>query len=202
VAKRPDAITVLIQDHRTVDELFKRFEKTGDRAYKTRGELVEKMIRELSIHAAIEEQVFYPRLREAGREIKDEVLEGLEEHHLIKELCAELEKMSPEQERFEAKVTVLTEVVRHHVEEEEGEMFPRARKALPAEELVELGEALEAAKLVAPTRPHPHAPDEPPANLANLGAAGIDRARDAGEAVVEATGRVMREVKGGAGRRR
>lgn len=195
MAKRPDAISVLTDDHRTVEELFKRFEKTTDRAIKTRTELVDRMLRELSIHAAIEEQLFYPRLRTAGEKLKDEVLEGLEEHHVVKELLAEIEKMTPESERFEAKVTVLMENVRHHIEEEEGELFPRARRALTADELVELGEGLEAMKTVAPTRPHPHAPDEPPANLANLGVAGMDRARDGVDNAVEATGRVVRKVR-------
>jgi hemerythrin superfamily protein len=196
MARRPDAISVLIDDHRTVDELFKRFEKTTDRAVKTRAELVEKMLRELSIHASVEEQLFYPRVRAAGEKIQDEVLEGLEEHHVIKQLLAEIEKMQPEAGRFEAKVTVLIENVRHHVKEEEGEMFPRVRKAMDAEELVELGEGLLALKRLAPTRPHPNAPDEPPANLANLGVAGMDRARDAADGAVEATGRVVRAAKG------
>lgn len=195
MAKRPDAISVLTGDHRTVEDLFKRFEKTTDRAVKTRADLAERITRELSIHAAIEEQLFYPRLRAAGEKVKDEVLEGLEEHHVVKELLAEIEKMSPEMERFEAKVTVLMENVRHHIEEEEGDLFPRARRVLTADELVELGEGLEALKPMAPTRPHPHAPDEPPGNLANLGAAGLDRARDGVDNAVEATGRVVRQVR-------
>jgi hemerythrin superfamily protein len=195
MAKRRDAIAVLTEDHRTVEDLFKRFEKTTDRAVKTRGDLVERMVRELSIHAAIEEQLLYPRLRLAGEKIKDEVLEGLEEHHVVKELLAEIERMNPEMERFEAKVTVLMENVRHHIEEEEGELFPRARRALTAGELVEIGEGLEALKSMAPTRPHPNAPDEPPGNLANLGVAGVDRARDTAEAAVEATGRVVRKAR-------
>jgi len=202
VAKRPDAISVLTQDHRTVEQLFKRFEKTTDRALKTRADLVARMLRELSIHAAIEEQLFYPRLRAAGAKLKDEVLEGLEEHHVIKELLAEIQPMTPETERFEAKVTVLMENVRHHIEEEEGEMFPRARRALTPDELVDIGEGLEALKTMAPTRPHPNAPDEPPGNLANLGVAGLDRARDSADAVVEATGRVVRHVRDAAARGR
>ena len=199
MAKRPDAISVLTEDHRTVEKLFKRFEKTTDRALKTRADLVARMLRELSIHAAIEEQLFYPRLRIAGEKLKDEVLEGLEEHHVVKELLAELQRMTPESERFEAKVTVLMENVRHHIQEEEGDMFPRARRALTAGELVDIGEGLTALKTLAPTRPHPNAPDEPPANLANLGAAGIDRARDSADAVVEATGRVVRHVRDAVG---
>ena len=195
MAKRPDAISVLTADHRTVEALFKRFEKTTDRAVSTRADLVARMLRELSIHAAIEEQLFYPRLRIAGEKLKDEVLEGLEEHHVVKELLAEIEKMTPQNERFEAKVTVLMENVRHHIEEEEKDMFPRARRALSGEELVAIGDGLEALKRMAPTRPHPHAPDEPPANLANLGVAGLDRARDTADGVVEATGRAVRHVR-------
>lgn len=195
MAKRPDAISVLTADHRTVEALFKRFEKTTDRAVSTRADLVARMLRELSIHAAIEEQLFYPRLRIAGEKLKDEVLEGLEEHHVVKELLAEIEKMTPQSERFEAKVTVLVENVRHHIEEEEKDMFPRARRALTGDELVEIGDGLEALKRMAPTRPHPNAPDEPPANLANLGVAGIDRARDTADGVVEATGKVVRQAR-------
>jgi hemerythrin-like domain-containing protein len=202
VATRPDAISVLTADHRTVEQLFRRFEKTTDRAVVTRGDLGERIIRELSVHAAIEEQLFYPRLRAAGKQFKDEVLEALEEHHVVKELLAELEKLPPENERFGAKTTVLIETVRHHIEEEEGDMFPRARRVLSAEELVELGEGLEALKALAPTRPHPHAPDEPPANLANLGAAGLDRARDAADGAVEATGKVVRAARDAVTRKR
>jgi hemerythrin superfamily protein len=202
VAKRPDALSVLTHDHRAVEQLFKRFEKTTDRALKTRAELVSRMLRELSVHAAIEEQLLYPRLRIAGEKLQDEVLEGLEEHHVVKELLAEIERMTPEDGRYEAKVTVLMENVRHHIKEEEGEMFPRARRALTAEELSDIGEGLEALKTLAPTRPHPNAPDEPPANLANLGVAGLDRARDGADAVVEATGRVVRQVRDAVGRER
>lgn len=199
MAKRLDAISVLTDDHRTVEKLFKRFEKTTDRAVKTRADLVARMLRELSIHAAIEEQLFYPRLRIAGEKLKDEVLEGLEEHHVVKELLAELQRMTPETERFEAKVTVLMENVRHHIQEEERDMFPRARRALTTEELVDIGEGLVALKTLAPTRPHPNAPDEPPGNLANLGVAGLDRARDSADTVVQATGRVVRHVRDAVG---
>lgn len=193
MAKRPDAVDVLIADHRTVNELFRRFEETGDRAVKARGSLVEAMVRELSIHAAIEEQLLYPRARLEGGELEEMVLEALEEHHVAKELLAELEKLAPDNERFAAKTEVLIESVRHHVKEEEGNFFPKVRRAIPTGELVELGEALEALKTMAPTRPHPHAPDEPPANLANLGVAGMDRVRDVAEQAVETTGRAVRK---------
>ncbi|CAN5621377.1 hemerythrin domain-containing protein [soil metagenome] len=129
-----DAITLLKDDHKTVERLFKRFEKAGDRAFKTKGDLVEEIIRELSIQAEIEEQIFYPAVRAAEVPgAKDDVLERLEEHLVVKRLLADLEKMDPEHERFDAKVTVLIENVRHHVEEEEDELFPevleKAKKA-------------------------------------------------------------------------
>lgn len=161
-----NAIELLIDDHRRVEKLFKRYEKLGDRATATKAKLVEEMITELSIHAGIEETVYYPQVREDMPEIEDEVLESLEEHHLVKTVLAELDHMSPDDERFDAKVKVLTENVRHHVQEEEKEWFPRVRKALSTDELNELGVQLDAARTIVPKRPHPHAPDTPPGNLA------------------------------------
>ncbi|HUQ62491.1 MAG TPA: hemerythrin domain-containing protein [Acidimicrobiales bacterium] len=174
-----DAITLLKTDHKTVEGLFKKFEKAGEKAHKTKRDVVEKIIEELSVHAAIEEQVFYPAVRESVPDEEDTVLEGLEEHHIVKWVLSELENMSPEDERFDAKVTVLIENVRHHVEEEETDMFPEVRKALGRKQLGEIGAAMEKAKKVAPTRPHPKAPDTPPGNLvAGAGAAAIDKAKD------------------------
>jgi hemerythrin superfamily protein len=181
-----DAIALLKQDHRTVEDLFKRFEKAGDRAYKTKRRLVDEIITELSIHAAVEEQVFYPATREARRETEDMVLESLEEHHLVKLALLELEQMDPEDERFKAKVTVLIENVRHHVEEEEGELFPKVRKAMKPAQLEALGQQLEEAKLSAPTRPHPSAPDTPPGNvLAGSMSAVVDAGKDAARGIKE-----------------
>jgi hemerythrin superfamily protein len=175
-----DAITLLKQDHKTVEGLFKKFEKTGERAHVAQRELAEKIIKELSVHASIEEQVFYPAIREAVPDTEDTVLESLEEHHIVKWVASELDSMNPDQERFRAKMTVLIELVRHHVEEEEGELFPEVRKAMGRKALGQIGDAMEEAKKTAPTRPHPKAPDTPPGNLvAGVGAAVIDKARDA-----------------------
>jgi hemerythrin superfamily protein len=180
-----DAITLLKRDHKTVEGLFRRFEKAGDRATKTKRNVVDQIIEELAVHAAIEEQVFYPAVRDASEELNDTVLESLEEHHVVKWTLSELDGMDPEHERFDAKVTVLIESVRHHVKEEEGELFPKVREAMSRKELSDLGEALEKAKKVAPIRPHPRAPDTPPGNLiAGTGAALIDRARKVGEQTV------------------
>ena len=180
-----DAITLLKNDHRAVNELFKKFEKAGDGAHKTKAKLVEKIIHELAVHASIEETVFYPFVKGVNTRITDDVLESLEEHHVVKWLLSELEGMDPKEERFDAKVTVLIENVRHHVKDEEQEMFPAIRKAVPRASLQELAEVLERAKKTAPTRPHPKAPDEPPGNAVSALVSGlIDRARDTGRDTV------------------
>ncbi len=168
-----DAITLLKDDHKTVEQLFKRFEKAGDRAYAEKRKLVDRMIEELSTHAAIEEQVFYPVVRATVPKAEDMTLESLEEHHVVKWLLSELDGMDPHAERFDAKVTVLMESVRHHVEEEESDLFPKVRDALGRKDLQEVGEALAEAKDAAPSHPHPRSPDTPPGNLVVGAAAGV-----------------------------
>jgi hemerythrin-like domain-containing protein len=174
-----DAITMLKDDHKAVEQLFKRFEKTGDRAHVEKREIVDRIIEELSVHAAVEEQLFYPVARATVPDTEDVALESLEEHHIVKWVLAELETMAPQDERFDAKVTVLIENVRHHVEEEEQEFFPLVRDELGRNALADLGEAMAAAKKVAPTHPHPRSPDVPPGNLVMGTAAGVaDRVGD------------------------
>lgn len=174
-----DAITLLKADHKTVEALFKRFEKAGDRAYAEKRAVVDRIIEELSVHAAVEEQLFYPVTRATVPETEDIALDSLEEHHIVKWVLSELEKMSPEDERFDAKVTVLMENVRHHVEEEESEYFPMVRDELGRNALSDLGDAMESAKRIAPTHPHPRSPDTPPGNLVVGTAAGVvDRVGD------------------------
>ena len=180
-----DAITLLRNDHKAVSKLFREFEKAGENAAKTKRQLVDKIVTELSVHAAIEEQLFYPVVREISPEIEDTVLESLEEHHVVKWTLSELEDMDPEHERFDAKVTVLIESVRHHVEEEETELFPMVREKVGRKELAELGDAMEKAKKTAPTRPHPRQPDEPPGNVVvGLVAGIVDRVRERGKTAV------------------
>jgi hypothetical protein len=107
------------------------------------------------------------------------VLESLEEHHIVKWVLSELDGMSASHERFDAKVTVLMENVRHHVEEEEQDFFPKVRDELGRKGLADLGDAMLAAKKVAPTRPHPLAPDVPPGNVvAGAAASVVDRVSD------------------------
>jgi hemerythrin superfamily protein len=191
-AKRParptytDAIALLKQDHREVEQLFKRFEKAGRDAHAAKRKLVAAMIEALSVHAEIEEMVFYPAVRSDMPRSKSDVLEALEEHHVVKVVLSELEDLAPTAERFDAKVTVMMELVRHHVKEEEGELFPDVRRQIARRDLVELGERLREAKRIVPTRPHPWAPDEPPANAVVGGAvAVIDRVRGVGKRAVE-----------------
>jgi hypothetical protein len=174
-----DAITLLRTDHKTVEQLFKRFEKAGERAFVEKRQIVDRIIEELSIHAAIEEQIFYPVAREAVPATEDIVLESLEEHHVVKWVLSELVDLDPRHERFDAKVTVLIENVRHHVEEEETEFFPKVRAALSRSALAELGEALKEAKGSAPTRPHPRLPDSGTGNAVVGALAGVvDRVGD------------------------
>ena len=159
-----DAITLLKDEHNTVEQLFKRFEQAGERAHVQKRQIVDRIIEELSVHAAIEEQVFYPVARAAVPDTETIALESLEEHHIVKWLLSELEEMDPAHERFDAKVTVLIENVRHHVEEEENDFFPKVRAHLGRNQLAEMGETMANAKKTAPTRPHPRMPDSGPAN--------------------------------------
>ncbi len=174
-----DAITLLRDDHKTVEALFKRFEKAGDRAHVEKRQIVDRIIEELSMHAAVEEQVFYPVARATLPETESIALESLEEHHIVKWLLSELADLDPGHERFDAKVTVLMENVRHHVKEEEHDFFPMVRAGLGRSALAEMGEALAAAKKIAPTRPHPRVSDVPPANALVGALAGVvDRVGD------------------------
>jgi hemerythrin superfamily protein len=173
-----DAVGVIKKDHQTVEQLFRRFERTRSAAERKR--LVDRIVRELSIHAAIEEQLAYPALRQRLDGHAPQVLLALEEHHFAKLALAEIQRLDASDERLEAKVRVLVDNVRRHVEEEERELLPALKRSLSPDELQALGDALVRAKASAPTHPHPAAPDEPPVNaLANAGAAAYDRSRDA-----------------------
>lgn len=185
-----DAIVLLKEDHKKVQQLFKRFEGLGPNASKAKKEIVDKIIEELSVHSAIEEQIFYPTAREV---LEDDsmVLEDLEEHHIVKWTLSELAGMQPEDERYDAKVKVLTENVRHHIKEEEDELFPALREKLGRMRLQEVGDAMKEAKKYVPTRPHPRAPDSPPLNvIAGATAAAADK-------VIDLTKGVVRRVTGG-----
>ena len=140
-----NAFQLLKEDHQKVDGIFKQLEPTTENAVKTRQELFAKLKQELDIHAEVEEKVFYPSIKQAA-ETREITLEGFEEHHVIKTLLGELEGMDVTDERWAAKLKVLQENVEHHVEEEEGEMFQKARQVLSEDDINRLGAQMEEMK--------------------------------------------------------
>lgn len=174
-----DAVTLLKQDHQNVEGLFRRYESLGGDQVEQRRQVVNDFIRELSIHASIEEQILYPEVKDVLAGGKSMADEALQEHQEAKEALADLDDMDANDPEFDMKVRTLIAEVRHHVEEEEGEMLPQLALAVPASTLIELGEKMENAKAMAPTRPHPHAPSTPPGNVvAGMAAGAVDRVRD------------------------
>ncbi|MDQ1610442.1 MAG: hypothetical protein QOG00_373 [Pyrinomonadaceae bacterium] len=140
-----DAITLLKTDHEKVSGIFEKLDETTERAEKTREELFTKLKQELDVHAHIEETIFYPVLKKA-EETRDITMEGIQEHHVVKVLLGELDAMGVGSETWTAKLKVLKENVEHHVEEEEGDMFKKAREVLSKEQLEELGALMEQEK--------------------------------------------------------
>ena len=140
-----NAFTLLKADHERVAGLLEEIDETTERAVKGRDELFTRLKAELDLHAKIEEEILYPALEET-EETHEITLEAYEEHRLVKQLLTELESEPKDSEEWTAKFTVLKENVEHHVEEEEGEMFKKARKVLSQEEIDELGARLEDAK--------------------------------------------------------
>jgi len=140
-----NAFTLLKNDHEKVAGILDKLEGTTERALKTREELFTQLKSELDLHTKIEETIFYPVLEKA-EESRDITLEAFEEHRIVKQLLAELEASAKDDEVWTAKFTVLKENIEHHVEEEEGEMFKKARKVLSEEEIDILGARMEKAK--------------------------------------------------------
>jgi hypothetical protein len=141
-----DAFELLKKDHEKVSGIFEKLDSTTERGVKTREELFTQLKQELDVHARIEEEIFYPVLKEA-QETEDLTLEAYEEHNVVKQLLAELEALPKDDETWGAKLTVLKENVEHHVEEEEGELFDGAREVLSREQIEALGTRMEEAKL-------------------------------------------------------
>ena len=140
-----NAFTLLKADHKKVAGILEKIDETTERAVKTREELFTQLKTELDIHTRIEETIFYPALKDAD-ETRDITLEALEEHKVVKTLLGELESLGKDKEEWTAKFTVLKENIEHHVEEEEGEMFPKARKVLGEDGAETLGTRMEKAK--------------------------------------------------------
>ena len=149
-----DALDLLIADHNRVRGLFKQFKDASEKDdQSTMVEVAAKMRTELEVHTTIEEEIFYPAVRELTDEVGETVAEGLEEHHEVKVLLQELSDLAPDDEAWKAKWTVITENVEHHAGEEESDMFPKVRTATAADWRAQLGDKLDGRKgdLGAPT---------------------------------------------------
>ncbi len=173
-----DALTLLRNDHRTAEKLFARYRQAADHTQKRLA--AEEIIRALSVHTSVEEEVLYPVVGETLPDGEQLAEQARSEHRAIKQELAELDGMDPSDERFEPRVRAVIAGATRHFVQEEGTTFPRLRQALPRKRLKVMGEALGVARLVAPTHPHPSLPDTPPANVVvGAAAAVVDRARDA-----------------------
>jgi hemerythrin superfamily protein len=167
---------LLKQDHRTVKALFRKYERARQQSEKQ--SIGEQIVEELSIHAMIEEQLVYPILR-ADKRIESAVLDAIEEHHAVKLVLAELDKMKTSDERYDGKIHFVAEAVETHIQEEEEELLPRLDKMLDDEKRKILAEAMVAMKRMAPNHPHPLAPDTPPGGLvAGIVAKILDTGKD------------------------
>lgn len=137
-----DAITLLKQDHEKVKKLMDELEKTTERGVKTREELFGKLMQELTVHEKIEEEIFYPAVKERAetKKVEELIAESYEEHHFVDVVAAELKTTPFDAEEWAAKFKVMKENVEHHaIEEEEGKLFPKVKRAFSAEELEDLG---------------------------------------------------------------
>ncbi len=143
-----DAITLLKEDHEKVRKLLGELEETTERAAAKREKLLAAIEQELKIHTRIEEEIFYPAFRDAAGKKDDKELyyEAIEEHHVVDLVLPEIKDTDVESDQFGAKAKVLKDLVEHHAEEEETEMFPRARKLMDREELLRLGAEMASAK--------------------------------------------------------
>jgi hemerythrin superfamily protein len=123
-----DAIDMLKADHREVEQMFKQFEEMSDRAKTSKKRVTDQICTALTLHSAIEEEIFYPAMRASAKDAEEIVDEAVVEHAAAKDLIAQLQEMDPGDDLYDAKVKVLSEQILHHVEEEEKQMFPKAGK--------------------------------------------------------------------------
>ncbi|MFC4859359.1 hemerythrin domain-containing protein [Actinophytocola glycyrrhizae] len=176
--QQQDLIDAIVTDHREAEAVFAEIESSGDP--RNRRELVEHVIVELVRHSVAEEQYLYPTARKVlpnGDELADH---ELEEHAEAEKVMKAIENTDVTDPKFDELVGKLIEDIRHHLKDEENDLLPKLRNACDADELRRLGEKFENAKKMAPTRPHPSAPDRPPANkVLGPGVGLIDRMRDA-----------------------
>ena len=176
-----DVIEVLEHDHREVEQMFKELESlrgaAGEEEQTRRKELAEQVTIELVRHSVAEEVLVYPRVED--KVSAEEVEHARKEHAEAEETLQRLEKLDADDPSFDDELATLMEEIRHHIEDEEGQMFAHMRQTLDPDELRTLGESVEAFKKVAPTRPHPNVPNTPlPRIAAGPAASLLDRMRD------------------------
>ena len=176
-----DVIGVLEHDHREVEDMFAELETlrgaSTEEARSRRKELTEQVTIELVRHSVAEEVLVYPQVED--KVSAEEVEHARKEHAEAEETLHRLEKLDPDDPAFDDELATLMEEIRHHIEDEEGEMFAHMRQVMDADELEKLGGRVEAFKKVAPTRPHPNVPNEPlPRVAAGPAASLFDRMRD------------------------
>jgi hemerythrin-like domain-containing protein len=176
-----DVIEVLEQDHREVEQMFAELESlrgaSSEGAQSRRKDLTDQVTIELVRHSVAEEVLVYPQVEEkVGAE---EAEHAREEHAEAEETLHRLEKLDADDPAFDGELATLMAEIRHHIEDEEGQIFAQMRQTMEAEELRKLGGRVEAFKKVAPTRPHPNVPNEPlPRMAAGPAASLFDRMRD------------------------
>jgi hemerythrin-like domain-containing protein len=140
-----DAMQLLKDDHDKVKKMLQELDSTTERGVKTREELFTKVKQELEVHEAIEEEIFYPALKDHPK-TREIALEAYEEHHVVDTVMAEIEGVAFDDETWAAKFSVLKENLEHHIDEEEGEMFKQAKQVFDRDELEQLGESMDARK--------------------------------------------------------
>jgi hemerythrin-like domain-containing protein len=140
-----DALQLLTKDHDHVKKMLEELDDTTERAIKTREQTFAKLQSDLEVHETIEEEIFYPALKEHSK-TRDIALEGYEEHHVVDMVMGEMGDVAVSDETWTAKFAVMKENLEHHIEEEETDMFPKARKVFDQQELDELGERMAARK--------------------------------------------------------
>jgi hemerythrin-like domain-containing protein len=181
MSEQRDVIEVLEHDHREVEQMFTELEglrgASTDEDKARRKELTEQVTIELVRHSVAEEVLVYPKVDDQVS--KEEADHAREEHAEAEETLQRLEKLDADDPAFDDELATLMEEIRHHIEDEEGEMFAHMRQVIDKDELLKLGERVEAFKKVAPTRPHPNVPNEPlPRAAAGPAASLFDRMRD------------------------
>lgn len=176
-AREQDVVDILTTDHREAISLIEEIRTTTEK--ERQRDLADVLIAEIVRHSVAEETVVYPAIRQHLENGEESVNHDIEEHKEIETTLKELEDVDPEQGSFITTVEKLQSILEHHVEDEETHQFPSMREQIPGDELVKLGKAVEAIKLVSPTRPHPSAPNAQLFHLtAGPGVGLVDRLKD------------------------